>query len=53
MDTLKLVDDMFEEGTFAFSDRIISITDSNEELVEMDDEDLEALLASGDFRQAT
>lgn len=44
----KLINELFEEGTLAFSDRIVGLTD--EDLWENDiDEDLEAALAAEDL----
>lgn len=47
MDDEKIVDKAFEEGTFAFSDRIAALIDDDVE-VEIDPE-IEAILASENF----
>ncbi len=50
MNILHRINDLFDEGTFAFSDRIVGLFD--EDLEVEPDEDLEAVLASEEVRGA-
>lgn len=50
-DILHAINELFDEGTFAFSDRIVGLSDED---LEVDpDEDIEAILASEELRRIT
>jgi len=51
MDILRKINELFDEGTFAFSDRIIGLFDENLEVEP--DESIEAVLADEELRGAT
>lgn len=50
MNILRKINELFDEGTFAFSDRIVGLFD--EDLEVEPDEDIEAIIISEELRSA-